>query len=268
MPYLIHTGNDTKALLNLLRLRTEPVPNMKVHQVLQEMKLMVSEDMSENRNIFTNGNWRPLLFMAAIKVLAFCGNNWILNVIQIRIVSFILGPPVVQFAPLILTSIRFVMSFVVVFVADLMPRKIMLVISGASTGAVLLLIGILEATVAQRRDLIAHNFSMVFCFILQLTVAFGIDPLQHILMSEAFPMKKKSLSITCVLVLEHAMQIVAISIFMHVSAAVTNDLMIAIPFTAAVLISVITAALYFTIPETAGMTLRQTRDKFNAKKTH
>lgn len=53
VPYLLRFGNDTKALHNMMRLRTESVETMKVHQDLQEMKLMVSEDMLESSNVLT-----------------------------------------------------------------------------------------------------------------------------------------------------------------------------------------------------------------------
>lgn len=265
VPYLLRTGNDTKALINMMRLRTESSETMKVHQDLQEMKLMVNEDMLENRNILTKSNWRPLMFMTAIKVMAFCGNNWLLNTIQVRIVAFVLFPASEHLAPFILTGVRFVMSFVVTLVADLMPRKLMLAISGAATGVVLLVMGILEASVTQRTGAGAYIL-LVFCVLHQLTIAFGIDPLQHILMSEAFSLTKKSWSITSISVLEHLMQIIAISIFMNIE--VTSAVMIAIPFVAAVLIAVLTLILYFTMPETVGMTLRETRDEFSANKHH
>lgn len=263
VPYLLRIGNDRKALHNMMRLRTESVETMKVHQDLQEMRLMVSEDKLESRNILTKSNCQPLMLMTAIKMMAFCGNNWLLNIIQIRIVAFILLPASVDLAPIILTVVRFVMSFVATFVADLMPRKLMLAISGASTGLVLLVMGILEVSVTQRTGAGAYAL-LVFCVLLQVTVAFGIDPLQHILMSEAFSLRKKTWSITSISVLENTTHILAIIIFMN--SGVTTDVMIAIPFVAAVVIAVLTPILYFTMPETVGMTLRETRDAYSPKK--
>lgn len=265
VPYLLRSGNDTKALHNIMRLRTESVETMKVHQDLQEMKLMVSEDMLETRNIFTKNNWRPLLFMSAIKVMAFCGNNWVLNIIQIQIIAFVLFPTSAHLAPLILTAVRFLMTMVMTYVADLMPRKLMLTISGASTGFVLLVTGILEVTVTQRTGAGAYVL-LAFCVLHQLTVAFGIDPLQHILVSEAFSLTKKTWSITAISALENTLHILALAIFMNVG--LTSDVMIAIPFIAAVIVAVMTPILYFTMPETVGMTLRQTRDLYMAKKQY
>lgn len=75
-----------------------------------------------------------------------------------------------------MTATRFIIYFLVAFVADMMPRKWMLAMSGALAGVVLLLTGILHVTI---------HFTMVFvlvvfCFLHQIGFALGIDPLQHI----------------------------------------------------------------------------------------
>lgn len=262
VPYLLRAGNETKALQNMMRLRSESMETQKIHQDFQEMKLMVSQDMRESRNPFSEGNCRPTMFMTAIKVMAFCGNNWVLNIIQIYIVALVV-PGSNQLAPLILTAVRLIMSVVTAFVVDLMPRKLMLAISGGATGVVLLVTGILEVSVTGGGGVYAL---LVFCILHQLTVAFGVDPLQHILMAEAFSTTKKTWSITCIAILEHLMHIIALAIFMNVG--LTIGVMIAIPFISAVVIAVITTVLYFTMPETVGMTLRAARDEFNTEKHH
>lgn len=253
--YLLRVENEHKARENMMKLRSESVESESMLNDFAEMQKLVNEDTVQDCNIFSEGNVVPVLLMCCVRLIAFLVNNWALNNVQIRLAISILRPLQRRAIPPILTSVRFVMSIFPTFFNDLLPRKLMLVSSMGLTTIALLVSG----------SLILVNTSssiyVLLAFIIthQVTV-YGIEPVQHILLSEAFPLNKKRWAITFVTTFEYALQLSVIVAFTDVRTS--DELLYGVTFATAGLILALGAILHFTLPETAGLSLRQARDAY------
>lgn len=253
--YLLRVENEHKARENMMKLRGESVESESMLNDFAEMQKLVNEDTVQDCNIFSEGNVVPVLLMCCVRLIAFLVNNWALNNVQIRLAISILRPLQRRAIPPILTSVRFVMSIFPTFFNDLLPRKLMLVSSMGLTTIALLVSG----------SLILVNTSssiyVLLAFIIthQVTV-YGIEPVQHILLSEAFPLNKKRWAITFVTTFEYALQLSVIVAFTDVRTS--DELLYGVTFATAGFILALGAILHFTLPETAGLSLRQARDAY------
>lgn len=262
IPFLLRNNNTHKAMQNLMLLQTERLETVGIHRDLQSWKLMVNQDAIESRNPFTEGNWRPKLLMIAVRANSFLCNNWMLNIIQINLSASILEPFVsIQFIPLILVGSRLGASLVSAPLSDCMPRRVMLLTSGIATCAVTLVSAIM-LVVAETVSSQEGAYALLSFFILhQIMSGFGLEPVQHILVCEAFSLTKKQWSLAAVNALEYAMHIVVLIIFRTVGMSLA--LVQGYVFVASIGIGIMSITLFFTLPETVGLSLRQCRDEFN-----
>lgn len=253
--YLLRIENDHKARENMMKLRSESVETESLHTEFEEMQKMVNEDIVQDCNLFSAGNIVPLLLMCCVRLIAFLVNNWALNNVQIRLARSILRPLHRQAIPPVLTSVRLFMAIFPTIFNDLLPRKLMLVFSVGLTTIALLVSGslILVNTSSSIYVLLAFIISH------QATV-FGIEPAQHILLSEAFPLNKKRWAITFVTTFEYALQLSVIVALTDVRTS--DELLYGVTFATAGLVLALGAILHFTLPETAGLSLRQARDAY------
>lgn len=254
IPYLLRQDNESEAIINLLKLRNESVMTTVVTNDLDEMRLMVAQDVRDNKNILTDGNGSVTGKMIVLRVISTLTNNFLLNVVLINFTMGILRPYFYYTAPIILTGSRFVASFIPVISTDFIKRKIHLTGSGVISGTLMLILAILYATVSTYWVLAALSIAF------QIFVSLGIDPMQHLLLSEAFSTSKKAWSITCVTTVEYLLQIMFIGIFFvdEITYARVNAILFA---TAGVILALI-FLLQLAIPETFKRSLKEARDLF------
>lgn len=253
--YLLRIEHEHKARVNMMKLRNTSVETDSLHNEIEEMQKMVNEDIVQSFNLFSEGNFVPLLLMCCVRFIAFLVNNWALNNVQIRLARSILRPVHRQAIPAILMFVRFLMAIVPTFFSDILPRKSMLVVSVGLTTIALLVSGTLI--------LVNHSSSIyvLLAFIVthQVTV-FGIEPAQHILLSEAFPLYKKRWAVTFLTTFEYALQLSVIVALTDVGTS--DEVFYGVNFTTAGLVLAVGAILHFTLPETANLSLRQARDVY------
>lgn len=250
--FLLHRGRQYEADEMMMKIRFEKSLTQSIQNELDEIRLLLSQDKMESRNIFSNGNVRPVLLLSLLKLKAVVTNNSIINMMLTYITVALLGPSVPTPAcTMLLTGSRFLVTIVPIFVGDKYGRRWLQTWSGGSAAVMLLLFIIL---------LMAFENMIGFIILLLLfqgCTGFGIEPMHHVYASEAFSINKKAFSIAFVSSVEYALQILAI-FGMHFFDAPWNPFVL----TTAIVMLAIAAILRIMLPETRGVSLRQCRDVF------
>lgn len=271
IPNLLRLGYDQEALVTMMKLRNEIYETTTVRCELQQLKLMLHDDIGDQENganVFTGGNFRPLLLIAAYRALAFFSSNILLNGVMIGLVQMALDRTVEAsyWSAVILTSIRFAVALVPIFILDAVPRKKLLSITGALSVIILLVYSLFSVTL-QFEKLIPW-LPAVFCGVYQMIAALGVDPLHHVVTAEAFNSSTKSLwSLVTVTTLENVLHVVSILLYLwlRIDEDGDDEFTLAILFTSAFAILILHLLLEFYAPETKGLDLRQTRRSFRSK---
>lgn len=260
IPYLLRKGNESEAIINLLKLRNEWAMTPKLTNDFDEMKLMVGQDKRESQNILSDGNASVTGKMIILRVLATMTNNMLINYFLIITVAWMLNYTTnYHIAPVILTASRFVGSFFPVFTMDSIKRKIHLTGSSVVAGTLMFIVAIIMVTVTSTTRTISLTLG-VLAILFQIIVSLGIDPVQHLLLSEAFSTSKKSWSIALVTSVEDCLQILFIGV-QFLPSYPTGGWNV-ILFLAASIILCSGVLLQFAIPETLKKSLKETRDLF------
>lgn len=258
--FLLSHGRDEKALRTMIVLRSETIATWTINNDFQEMKMMVNEDQMHGRNIFADGNVSPLLIMCGVKLLAFLTNNRLVNMAQILVGIIVLRSMPVHITSVILVSSRLLVSLVTLCITDLLPRRLQLIISGALSGSTLILFGILAVSLSW---FASSSYALVAVFIaFQCFASFGLDPLQDILMGEAFSLRKRIWSIVFITVFENMLHVIFLIIYAYI--LLDETFVYGVTFTMAALILIVSIVLYIILPETLNLTLRQARAEFSS----
>ncbi|KAG4076835.1 hypothetical protein HA402_004437 [Bradysia odoriphaga] len=259
IPYLLRRGKDSEAVVNMLKLRNESVLTAKLTNDLDELRLMVVQDKKESQNIFTNGNVYATTKMIGVLTLSTLTNNCLVNLIMITLTKRIFNPDSHHISAVLLTGIRFVGSIVPIFTTDFVRRKIHFTVSGVACGSLMLVLAIIVVSVSEFGSS-TYWIPATLCIAIQLFASFGIDPIEHLLLSEAFSTSKKAWSIAFVAMVEYGLQMVLISIFFI--DGITYLTTVTVLFTSSGVIFALILVLYLSIPETLNLTISETRDLF------
>lgn len=266
VPFLIRQGRERKALENLIRLRSQPTDTWPVRNEFDELRLMVQEDYAaadKCTSIFGQGNWRPLLAIAALRLMIFMSSNLTLQMIATVFVKIELHNQDygLQYAMMVLLGTRIGFGMMPMLLSDRWGRKLFLVVSGTLAGLCLGVLGILllleDNEVIDLWDWVPSAMFLAF----HLFVSLGIDDVGNVLTAEAFPMAKKAWSITFIMVVENVLQCVFLIWIIMVGLDYDNSIWLI--FGSGWTIVGLTVGLQRTLPETRGMSLRQCRGEFN-----
>lgn len=254
VPYFLVRNKDNEALVCMKELRAETNETWRVTDDIQELHTMVQEDRKDGRNIFTEGNAKPLASIVIMFLLGVLTNNYLLNIILFNFLGIAIGWPNFMLAPIILAAVRGGMSIISVFFADIVGRKIHIIVTGI-TLFITIIIGIIVLFVSLHIWLFG-----LFAIVFQVFAAIGVDPIQHILLSEAFSTSKKPFSIAFVVAIENLLQILFIGMYFipAISSADTYILVASCIFSILILVTI----LMLILPETKGMSLKEARDEF------
>ncbi len=140
------------------------------------------------------------------------------------------------------------------FFCDIIGRKIHLTITAVTVFVVILFVII--AFFISPHIWLFGSFAIVF----QIFVAIGVDPVQHIYMSEAFATSKKPFSIAFVMAVENSLQILFIGMY-FINAITSSNIYVLVAF-CIFLICVVIVILLLLLPETKGTSLKEARDEF------
>lgn len=256
IPFLLKKGLDQEALQTMMKLRNETFETWTIRNDFQEIKQMINDEVIGNLNIFSKRNLKPLSLMAGTRVLSFLTSNIILNTIMLYLMQTAIKDHMSGFY---LSGARFIIAVIPLLTMDSVRRKKQLTVTGAIAGTLILIYAVLVAGFQLDKSVVWLSITIFILF--QIIVSLGIDPLHHVLMSEAFSTNSKSYwSITFVTTIESLLQIMAI-ILAHV-LIYSDMLMYGVMFGTATGILVLHLILEFYLPETAGLTLRQAKLKF------
>ncbi|KAJ6635934.1 Solute carrier family 2, facilitated glucose transporter member 2 [Pseudolycoriella hygida] len=252
--YLLVRNKEIEAKDCLRNLRDEPNETWRITDDIQEMHAMVQEDQKDGKNIFTEGNAKPLAYVSIFFVLGVLTNNYLTNIILFNFLAVPIGWSNFMLTAIILASVRAAMSIVSVFFCDIIGRKIHVTITGV-TLFVTIIISIVIFFTSPHLWLFG-SFAIIF----QVFVAIGIDPIQHILLSEAFSTSKKPFSIAFVMAVENSLQILFFGMY-FIGAISSSDIYLLVAcciFSICALVLI----LLLLLPETKGMSLKEARDEF------
>lgn len=257
--YLLQHGQDREAIQTIMKLRNESTETWSIRNDFADMRLMVSQEKNEKRNIFSKGNGRPIVLVALLRLQAFLSSNQVINWLLIAIVQALLIDKVsILASPMILTGARTIATVVSIAVGDTIGRKWFLTLSGGVAGLAILIFGVLLMTMTTLSGFVG------FLILFQAFVGYGIEPMQHVITSEAFSLYKKAWSIAFVTTFEYLLQIIAVYVMYHLVG--TTDVIYGVLLTTAIAILILAAVLQIALPETRGMSLKQSRDEFRSGK--
>lgn len=251
--YLIQRQQYREAIHNMIKLRNETAETWEIKNDFDEMKLMVAEDLRTKPSIFQDGNTRPFILMLLTKFVVVLGFNYALNMIRVAALFEITSE---MWASGTLLGIRFVVVTVSMFFVDVLGRRKMFFVSTMGSGCALLLFGVLYLTTD---NAIGQSVPI---FIFEVFSGIGILHIPDVLLSEAFPITKKILSMTICACSEYALHIVIIGVTYQMTV---RQYLVPLVFTFGVLICVLAVFLYQNLPETRVMSLRQARSEFRKK---
>lgn len=244
------------ALSLMVKVRNQDDVTWSIRNEFQELKTMVEEDQQMSRNIFHDGNERPLVLIILLKVGSFLAFNFGVNIIRLSYLGGIFKDEEgqVDFGGLVLISFRMIFGMVTLFTIDNVGRKRNFEISYAGTGAAFIALG-----------LALYFFNNVYLvvpiqFLIEIFGGIGIGSIADVYTSEAFSTFKKPTSIFLASSIEFALQILAIAMCL---GREVNELysMIFLVVSGGILL-IIFNYLRTRLPETAKMSIRQTRNEF------
>lgn len=261
VPFLLRKNQAPIAMENLKHLRDTTVETPQITRELEEISSMIIQDKQDDENPFTNGNVKPLILVIAIRLMAALTNNFLLNYVLIGLCELILSGNY-RYAPLLVVAPRLAMSILQVFYADVLGRKIQIIISATLAGLTLIGLGIVFNTV-NITIFVNYYIPSIFCIHFQLFCGMAIQQMADVYLSEAFSTAKKPWSLSFVLGLEHLFHIFMIGMAF---TTITSAGLYAMLYISGVLIFGMGIILIFTLPETKGKTMKQARDLFRSEK--
>lgn len=249
---LIQFGKEQKAIKTLKILRNENEETPEIRKTLNEMKMMVAEDKYKNPGIFSEGNVKPLIIVTLLRVAYVLTFNYSLKYIHIYMTRHSTSGIDYTF---ILNLIHTFSTVAVMFTIDKGRRKHFF-LSACGTSAVLITFGGVRASIHANHDLLVFVMFVAFEFF----SAIGLGLTAHIYSTEAFPLPKKTASIAFSSIVESLLQIIFIIWVENQIYSWVFDIVLL--FVTGGLLVPIIVYLFYTLPETKCLSLREARSRF------
>lgn len=265
VPFLIQQRRERKGLENIIKLRNESTDTWAIRNEFDEMRLMVIEDYRapgiDHRNIFADGNVRPLLLIIGVRVMVLLASNLPFQLTATIFTKLLPSDNGMQYAMMILLGSRVGLGILPVLFTDKLGRKCFLFTSGMLCGVCMIVQGITllleDYEVIDLEEWVPGT--LFICFYMFASI--GIDNVGNVLTAEAFPLAKKAWSIAFAMVIEHTIQ--CLLLIWLISVRLEYDHMLAVILITGFGIIALSLWLQKVMPETRGMSLRQCRDEFN-----
>lgn len=255
---LIRQRRYDQAVSLMCQLRHESTETWSIKNEYNELKAMVEEDELTSPDILLDRNIRPLLLITLLKIGSVLGFNFGLNMIRLKYATMFESEDGTNYAVMLWMSVRMVSAMFSLFTIDVKGRKAFFIVSYGGSSAILVVMGIVTA-IHSKANLSWLMGLLHICF--EIVSGFGIGMISEVYSSEAFGTIKKPKSImftTGVEFLLHAVLVAAT--FKAVSTTSNFDWIFMAG--SGFLILGITVFLHKELPETAKMSIRQTRTEF------
>ena len=252
---LIMDKKDEEALKIMIKVRSETQENFDIRTQFIELKTMVEEDALRNTGLFKDQNLVPFEIILLMKIAFVLSFNWPLNNIILHSVD--MSADGVDLTEIFLMTARYIPIMIGLFTIDLARRPHFL-ISALGSSVMLISIGIIFAAM----DAPSNTLLIILWIVFQIFAGMGLGFTGDVMASEAFNSYKKLRSIGILTFTESALQIILIWSFFLVDLH-SQRFIILIVF--GVIMLAIVIRLFFKLPETARMSIRQSRSEFTRR---
>jgi hypothetical protein len=251
---MIRQKKFDQAVSLMVRLRNETTETWSIKNEYNELRAMIEEDEASKSDIFTDRNVRPLMLITLLKVGSVLSFNYGVNMVRLHYTTMFVSEEV-NSTVMGLMAIRIVAACGTLFTIDSLGRRFHFLISFGGSAACLILMGIVVAFTSS-------NISWMFELLqipMEIFGGLGIGMISDVYASEAFSTLKKPKSILFTTVVEFGLQAAIIAIT-HNPTSPTLHWIILVG--SGIFVLIITVTLHKELPETAKMSIRQTRNEF------
>lgn len=252
---LIRQKKFDQAVSLMIRLRCESTETWNIRNEYNELKAMVEEDEENSARILDDRNPRPLLFITLLKIGSVLSFNFGLNMIRLRHATMFSGEDG-SYAVIVLMTVRMIAGMVSLFTVDAKGRRLHFLVGYGGSSALLIIMGIV---IAFSGDEVAFWFGALQ-IIYDLIGGFGMGMIADVYTSEAFNTLKKPKSIQLTTSIEFILQAALVAITFNAISSTKFNWIFMVASGLALL--AITVFLHKKLPETAKMSIRQTRNEF------
>lgn len=253
---LISQKKFDQAVSLMIRLRCESSETWSIKNEYNELKAMIEEDEESTAGIFDDRNVRPLIIITLLKIGSVLSFNFGLNMIRLKYTTLFAGDEV-NYTVIILMVFRLVACMVTLFTIDSKGRRPHFLVSYGGTSALLIIMGIVVAFSPKPED--SWLFG-ILQFAYEIVGGFGMGMISDLYASEAFNTVKKPNSIFFSSSVEFILHVVIIGVTYSAVSTVTFNWIFLVG--SGILIMMITVFVHRELPETAKMSIRQTRNEF------
>ncbi|XP_029732061.2 uncharacterized protein LOC115268157 [Aedes albopictus] len=255
--YLVRKNRDIEAIRTLMKLRLETAESSEIRLAYADIKSMLQEDSNTSRRILADGNWFPLLLTSMGKIAAVLSFNAAVNHVRLTVLDKVFNLEEYSISAVIIGAFRITFGIVFLFTVDKYGRKPQQALSTFLSGTLLLAMGVVYLITEH----VYRNAVLAVFLIYDLIACAGVTLVPDIHLSEAFPTTKKHMSIAVVLMVENVAQVIILAIdfwYDYTDPEIYGPVLLAcgLPM---VMISVF---LYQMLPETAKLSIRQSRAVF------
>lgn len=254
---LIRQKRFDQAVQMMLRLRNESSETWSIKNEYNELKAMVEEDEQTSQNIFDQRNIRPLLLITLLKIGSVLAFNYGVNVIRLNYATMFIGEDNINFAVMALMGFRMAGCMLTLFTIDAKGRRPHFLISFGGSSILLIIMGIIIAfNSASKVGWIFGGLQLCFEFV----SGFGIGMISDVYAGEAFNTIKKPNSIGFATAVEFILHAIIIAVTFDVQPSAKFNWIFLV--SSGLLLLAITVFLHKELPETAKMSIRQSRTEF------
>ncbi|XP_055627961.1 galactose-proton symporter-like [Toxorhynchites rutilus septentrionalis] len=258
--YLIQRGRDAEAITTMMKLRQESTETWDIRNDYTEFKAMLQEDDESSRSTFRDGNLRPLALLSLGKLASVLSFNVALNLVRLYTLDKLFGMENYSLSATMILTIRLIAGVLFFYTIDAFGRRVPMAMSSFASGAFLTIFGIVFLCA----ESINRDVGIAIMLTYDVVASAGVTFVPDVYCSEAFSTQKKAASIAAVQTVENILQITIIAVFF--SWDLTNESYYAgITLACGIPLIALAVVFYRYLPETAKMSIRQSRTEFSKR---
>lgn len=247
-----------QAMALMVKVRNETVETWSIKNEYNELRTMVEEDGDSSRNVLHDRNIRPLLLISLLKIGSVLSFNFSVNMVRLQYVDKLIDEEEgTNSAALAFMFVRMMTAMVTMFIIDAKGRRPLFLISFVGSSVCLMVMGVIVAFDSHAGD---SWFMTITQFAMEIAGGLGIVAIADVYTSEAFSTMKKANSIGFTTGAEFLLHAVIIFVTYNVISTTTFNWIFLVG--SGVLVMGITVFLHKKLPETAKMSIRQSRNEF------